>query len=492
MTTSNINSSDLISAITGLQMQAQSNVIASLGSTAAAAGSSSFQSILDISASKNSNSGSPDNNLKKNNISKLDISNSDNQNVQNNESSIKDVIKSSVAEENSQTVSSNTEEAVIDDIKNIVKDKLNLTDEELEKMLSELGITVQDLVYPQNVALLVAKYNETDVTSIITDDTMTQMLTKITSEITNTIQQAADSLNISVEEFTQMVEAYESTDVLETAKETPEYNLQNTQDNSSNIDDKADKSDVKQILMESTVITDESTGKEIRVTVKSDQISGTAIETQTEVVNTEQSEADAYSQNNGTDSDSNNSKNSEDTANNILNNLSGSVQNRMVNSTHFEQSFSANPTFAADVIEQMIDAVKVNVTADFQSMEIQLTPENLGKVNLNVVLREGILTATITAQNEAVKNVIDSQIVQLRESLSSQGLKVEAVEVTVENQSFDANAQNDNSSDERNNSQTRRSRNFKGIDEIPEDETLNNISEENILDINGSSVSYTA
>ena len=44
-------------------------------------------------------------------------------------------------------------------------------------------------------------------------------------------------------------------------------------------------------------------------------------------------------------------------------------------------------------------------------MEIQLNPENLGKINLTVVAKDGMITAQLTAQNEAVKNAIENQIV---------------------------------------------------------------------------------
>ena len=49
------------------------------------------------------------------------------------------------------------------------------------------------------------------------------------------------------------------------------------------------------------------------------------------------------------------------------------------------------------------------------------------------------MTAQFTAQNEAVKNVIETQLVTLQQNLNEQGLKVEAVEVNVAVGQFDRN-----------------------------------------------------
>ncbi len=69
-------------------------------------------------------------------------------------------------------------------------------------------------------------------------------------------------------------------------------------------------------------------------------------------------------------------------------------------------------------------------------MEIALNPENLGKVNLLVSVREGVVTAKLIAENEQVKKALEGQLNVLKENMSNQGLKVEAVEVTVQNNAF--------------------------------------------------------
>ena len=110
----------------------------------------------------------------------------------------------------------------------------------------------------------------------------------------------------------------------------------------------------------------------------------------------------------------------------------------------FEMRFDerVNPV---QIIEQIVEAAKITLNQEVTTMELMLNPESLGKINMMVSMKEGIVTATLTAQNETAREAIESQIVILKENLNNQGIKVEAVEVTVESHAFDANAnQNQN------------------------------------------------
>ena len=60
-------------------------------------------------------------------------------------------------------------------------------------------------------------------------------------------------------------------------------------------------------------------------------------------------------------------------------------------------------------------------------------------MNIRIAAKDGVLTAQFTAQNEAVKNVIEGQLMILQQNLDEQGVKVEAVEVNVATQQFNRN-----------------------------------------------------
>lgn len=91
------------------------------------------------------------------------------------------------------------------------------------------------------------------------------------------------------------------------------------------------------------------------------------------------------------------------------------------------------------IVKQIVEQVKIQIRPDTTSMELQLNPENLGKVNLHISSKEGAVTAQLFVQNEMVKTMIEGQLSVLREAMNQQGVKVEAVEVAVETGDFERN-----------------------------------------------------
>ncbi|MCC3376235.1 flagellar hook-length control protein FliK [Cohnella sp. REN36] len=60
---------------------------------------------------------------------------------------------------------------------------------------------------------------------------------------------------------------------------------------------------------------------------------------------------------------------------------------------------------------------------------LSLTPEHLGQVEIRLVLQNGQLNAHFVAHNEAAKELLETQLSQLRSSLQVQGIQVERMEV---------------------------------------------------------------
>ena len=91
-------------------------------------------------------------------------------------------------------------------------------------------------------------------------------------------------------------------------------------------------------------------------------------------------------------------------------------------------------------MNQISEFAKLNFTADTTSLEMQLNPENLGKIYLHVsTSKEGNITAQIAASNEVVKEALETQMADLKTSLNQQGIKVDAVEVTIASHEFERN-----------------------------------------------------
>ena len=351
-----------------------------------------------------------------------------------------------------------------EDIKDVVTEELDISEEELSKAMAELGLTFADLLNPQNVAKLVAYVENVEPAAIIIDGNLTGHLTEIVKAINDMVSAMAEELQIPVEDVAKEFESYladgENTEA-ELVAEQPV----------------------------TTVIKDEDTGKEITVTVEGNRVTDTTTETSKPMGNVD-NQSQLTDKENSTDSNASgeNNNSSDMFAGSLLNNLSDSIQNSAGIQSDFSQIYNANAT---DIINQLIDSIRVNVTADTSMMELQLTPENLGKINLTVVAKDGQITASITAQNDVVKAVIESQLIQLKETLASQGLKVTDVEVTVANQgfnrSFDDN--NGNAKEQKSNAHKK----FRGIEELLDvDNGFEETVMDRIIESEGSSVNFRA
>lgn len=146
-----------------------------------------------------------------------------------------------------------------------------------------------------------------------------------------------------------------------------------------------------------------------------------------------------------------------------------------------------------EIVYQIVDAVKVSLSPEKNSLELQLTPESLGRVQLNVSSKEGVMTARITTENETARAAVQSQLETLKETINAQGFKVESIEVTVSSFSFadsknaDADRSGESGSDKKRSAAIGISNETDTV--ITENE---GVREKVIMDQNGSTVSYVA
>lgn len=84
-----------------------------------------------------------------------------------------------------------------------------------------------------------------------------------------------------------------------------------------------------------------------------------------------------------------------------------------------------------NVTKQMVKHVELNISEGVQEMNIKLDPENLGKVNLKIVAENGLVQAKFEAENQKVKEIIESNLSLLKESLEKRGVEVTGLSVSV-------------------------------------------------------------
>lgn len=152
-------------------------------------------------------------------------------------------------------------------------------------------------------------------------------------------------------------------------------------------------------------------------------------------------------------------------------------------------------SFATRIFNQVMEGIKVLSGEDMSSMEMQLQPENLGKLNIQVISKNGIITAQIITQNEAVKQAIESQMFVLKDNMNNHDIAIEDVEVTVSSHAFEQGM--DNGSHE-NSEDRQKKRKFVSEDDLQSVNAADikaikeEILEEAMKEQNGSTVSYTA
>lgn len=154
-------------------------------------------------------------------------------------------------------------------------------------------------------------------------------------------------------------------------------------------------------------------------------------------------------------------------------------------------------TTTESIMNQVEEVIKVIQKENLTEMELQLHPASLGNVRVALAAKEGVITATFTAENEAVKAALESQMVTLKQNFESQGIKVEAVEVTVASHAFERNLSGENNG---NTGEEASSGKKKGNRRITLSDLLNDVEEElsdedrivaEMMKQNGNTVDYT-
>jgi len=107
-------------------------------------------------------------------------------------------------------------------------------------------------------------------------------------------------------------------------------------------------------------------------------------------------------------------------------------ETKQINSeTNLQDNFktSVNPK---DVIKQIVEKAEMIRGKNSSEIKIDLKPDFLGKMTIKLVVEEGGLTAKFITDNLHVKNMLESNLHVLKQTLENQGIKVEKTEVNVQ------------------------------------------------------------
>lgn len=97
----------------------------------------------------------------------------------------------------------------------------------------------------------------------------------------------------------------------------------------------------------------------------------------------------------------------------------------------------------AKVMSQIVEKASILQFPNSTQTKISLNPKELGNVDIKLTMHESSVTASILVENHAVKQVVEANLAQLKHALQQQGITVDEMQVTVDQQNKD-NSQNPN------------------------------------------------
>ena len=435
-----------------------------------------------LSASKNGNTANTKNSVSDNQkSSNLKVAKSNTVNEKNTDDNISELNANTSAKADLKSV-----ENVANEITNEVRDILGVDDETLANAMTALGFSALDLLDTSNLAKLVLTINgSSEFTDLLTDENMMNQLNSLIDVVENINWE--ELTGMSKEDFaTALANSMQQSDIEDenlmttvsdgetfsvVQEDTPDRQVNVQTDVSDNITDA--KQDV-------TVVVEKNQNKAEPGSAQTDSDAGKNMSE--EIAESTVSDDDAVS----------------GRQTNVQNNF---IQNMEQAVTNVEQTQSARPNTVrmqqmVDIVNQVVEKIKVSLGTDSTSMEMQLNPEHLGKVLLNVSSKNGMMTAVFSVQSEEAKAALESQMFTLRENLELRELKVDAVEVNVSDFDFSRSDQTMDGGQSKADDGNGKQMKFDFGDDSSDESAISNEEKEavrkQVMRDNGSQIDFTA
>lgn len=341
-------------------------------------------------------------NVQNTNTNKISAKNNTSEDKSSVTGSAKNADTSSISDVNSKADNkdvTDTVKEVCEDIKDAIKEEFDVSDEDIKVAMELLGLTALDLLSTAKVAELIEQLTGTDALTLITNEDMMQSFNNIINVVDEANADIAGMLGVKTEEVGIVLGQNDIAPVVNSEDTAKQDNVKES--DAKNADDNINQ----------TVVNQESLSEVLAKKITT--------------------ESDGKAKNNMSESnEANNKVTYADVADNMISNITDTFADIITE--------DISTVKEADIVNQVIDSVKLMASRELTSMEVMLNPEHLGSVHITVTARNGIVSAQIAAQNEQVKTALENQMVTLREQFESQGLKVDAVEITVMAHSFEA------------------------------------------------------
>jgi len=127
-------------------------------------------------------------------------------------------------------------------------------------------------------------------------------------------------------------------------------------------------------------------------------------------------------------------------------------ENTLIRSAKVNNPAKAH-AFEKNIMKQVVNHTtsNLNVLENGSEMILKLYPKNLGEVAVKLAIDKGVILAEFNVESQAVKEVLESNLADLRTALSDKGFSLEGLDVSVgDNGANDGSRQNQQNSKNKN------------------------------------------
>ena len=390
-------------------------------------------------------------------------------------SKISEKIKSKETELETKEIDTEVVEEFSEEMVALMCQTLNITPEELMSGMEELGLSVGDLLEPANLANLFVHFGEA---ISVTDVLMSEDFQMVKVQVEELQQNLSTELGVSEEELSNLIK-------METFEEATSEEV-----NQTVVNEDAVTEDVPEELRNAEKTADGDGTESKVVVVEEEQVSdSTELKQQTMDMGNDTNESTEEEM---VDDSNTNKFEFEPTKNRkgiVHEEMSGQTIRQTTVITTQEGNVVQETVKVVDLqnlVSDLTEYVRLTSGNEFSKIEMQLNPANLGKMIVEVSSSNGEVTTKIITQTEAGKEAIESNISQMRTNLEQQGVKVAAVEVTVESHAFEHNLQGEQGREQQQlmkeqQEETRRHQKNLNLNEMTLDDLSGLMSEEEML-----------
>lgn len=382
-----------------------------------------------------------------------------------------------------------------------VTDDLDISEDELNNAMQLLGLTAMDLLNPANLTALYCEVtgNASDPQALVLNADFTALFNDVSQVASendaqlNLLSQLTASddgeiLDADIVSSADTTDTNESTGSVNTPEKTVDSSYDDTAASGQNINDTAD---------EAVKVYDGGTQDSSYKNSDEGTSSGETGNDITSDENTEKTQSKSQVDSSFDDSGER-ILHHEDGAHSDNSVLHASVSEQLNTDTSFEmsQSQSRLRVDTTDIIRQIVDSMSISNTTEESAINLQLTPESLGRMYINVSQKNSEISARIAVSNEVVKEALQTQMVNLKEALNNSGIRVNEVEITVASHEFERNLEQGAANDSRQQESTSSYNGSNSSGSGTDSDMMQDRAEERlvtqIMRDNGNSVDFTA